>query len=283
MAKQKTLYFLQTYGQLGNQLALLAHLIAFGIEYNYVIVYPHSNDLSKYLEAAVTKSSRIKFRRQRSDSKRTRVVSKILEFLFLKRNGWLFGYLVLNDWFIVDKDFDKTKQPDVLVVNDWKFRYFEGVIKHQHEIRRELAFTTASVHEAQQKWLSLQAVYPQHTFIGVHVRRGDYATWLDGIYFYDNEVYYKWLVQLSEQIEKPVFIICSNEDINFKNENNLNIVYIKGSPAEDLFLLSCCKYIIGPPSTFSSWSAFLGDTQLLFLRSKDEDVRIEKFDKYYIK
>lgn len=283
MAKQKTLYFLQTYGQMGNQLALMAHLLAFGIEYNYLIVYPHSDDLCKYLEVAKSKDSRIKFRRQSSDAKRMRIIHKVLELLFLKRNGRLFKYLVLNDWFIVDKDFDKINQPDVMIVNDWKFRYFEGIVKHQEAIRKELAFTTASVQEAQQRWTSLQAAYPQHTFIGVHVRRGDYAAWLDGIYFYDNDTYYKWLVQLSAQIEKSVFIICSNEDINFKNENNLDIAYIKGSPAEDLFLLSCCNYIIGPPSTFSSWSAFLGDQELLFLRSRDEDVRVEKFEKYYIK
>ena len=250
MAKQKTLYFLQAYGQLGNQLAVLAHLLAFAIEYDYVIVYPHSDDLSRYLALTGTKNSRLQFSKQNSNSKRVRIFSNLLKLLFLNRTSRLFRYLVINKKFIVDDEFNKGNQPGIIVVNDWLFRYYEGIVKHQEELRKELAFAAESVQKAQQKWLSLQADYPQHTFIGIHVRRGDYATWLDGIHFYDNDTYYMWLVQISEQVEKPVFIICSNEDISFTNKNNLSIVYIKGSPSEDLFLLSCCRYIIGPPKHF---------------------------------
>lgn len=283
MAKQKTLYFLQTYGQLGNQLATLAHLLAFAIEYDYVIVYPQSDYLSNHLEIAKKKNSRLQFSRQLARKKLSGSLNKLMKLLFLNRNTFVFGYLVINKKFVVEEQFDTAKQPDVIVITDWLFRYYDGIIKHQNAIRNCLSFTQESTEKANQKWLSLQAKYPQHTFIGIHVRRGDYATWLDGKYFFDDHTYYTWLVQLSEQVEKPVFIVCSNEDLCFDNENSLTVVYEKGSPSEDLFLLSCCRYIVGPPSTFSSWSAFSGNQDLLFVRDRNDSVKLENFTKFYLK
>ncbi len=283
MAKKKTLYYLSTYGQLGNQLATLAHLLAFAIEYDYVIVYPQSDSLSKHIEIAQTKHGRLQLKNFLSNGVFTSGISKLLKLLFLKRNSCLFQYLIINKKFVAENDFNSSKQPDVIIVTDWLFRYYDGIIKHQDALRKLLSFSAASVEQVQKKWLSLQAHYPDHTFIGVHVRRGDYAAWLDGKYFFDNATYYNWLTEMGNQMEKPLFIVCSNEDLQFDNEKNFTIVYVKGSPSEDLFLLSCCKYIIGPPSTFSSWAAFLGDQYLLLMESKDEIAELDQFKKFYLK
>lgn len=283
MAKQKTLYYLPTYGQLGNQLATIAHLLAFAIEYNYVVVYPHSNYFSEHLAIAQNKHSRLQFSQTFAKSILTRSISKLLKLIFLNRNSYAFDYLIINKKFVAEKDFNTAKQPSIIIVTDWLFRNYEGIVKHQNELRKQLSFTNASVEKAKQKWLLLQQDYPNQTFIGVHVRRGDYADWLGGKYFYDNAAYYAWMKQLSEQIKHPVFIVCANEDLHFENESNLNIVYAKGSPSEDLYLLSQCEYIMGPPSTFSSWAAFLGNKYLWLLETKDEMIQLNQFEKFYLK
>lgn len=282
MAKQKTLYYLPTYGQIGNQLAVIAHLLAFAVEYNYVIIYPKSAFFSQHLQLFRAKQKWFAFSDKFSNQKFSKGLIRFLKFVFLKRNVKAFHYLVANKRFVVEKELNTASLPNVIIVTDWLFRYYDGIKKHQDIIRREMVFSDDSVINAKQKWQSLQQEYPGHTFIGIHVRRGDYAEWLGGIYFYETATYYKWMLQIAEQVNNPVFIVCSNEDLHFINEERLKIIYSKGSPLEDLFLLSKCRYIIGPPSTFSSWAAFAGDQLLRQPETKDETMKLHSFAKYYL-
>lgn len=282
MPKQRTLYYLPTYGQIGNQLAVLAHLLAFAIEYNYAIVYPQSDYFSKHLQLFQTKQNWFVFSKRFSNLKFSKSIIKALKLVFLNRNVKAFHYLVLNKRFVVEKELNTASLPDIIVVTDWLFRYYDGIKKHQDILRKEMKFTDDTVVNAKARWQSLQQKYPNQTTVGIHVRRGDYAEWLGGIYFYDNDTYYKWMLQITEQLNNPLFIICSNEEFKFKNEAELEIIYSKGSPQEDLFLLSRCKYIIGPPSTFSSWSAFAGDQFLYQPETKDEVMKLDLFTKYYL-
>ena len=282
MPKQKTLYYLPTYGQIGNQLAVLAHLLAFAIEYNYIIVYPQSDFFSNHLQLFQAKQNWFVFSKKYSNQKFSKSVIRILKFLFLNQNVRAFHYLVANKRFVAEKELKKASLPNVLVVTDWLFRHYDGIKKHQDILRKEMSFTENSIINAKSKWRALQQDYPERTFIGIHVRRGDYTDWLGGIYFYDDTTYYKWMLQIAEQVKDPVYIVCSNENLQFVNEAGLIISYSKGSPLEDLYLLSKCRYIIGPPSTFSSWSAFAGDQYLYQPETKKEVLTLDSFAKYYL-
>ncbi len=280
--KKRKIYYLPKYGQLGNQLAVLAHLLAFAIEYDFIIVYPKTGFLSTSLKANKADEKRIKFSKLLANSVFSYCLITCIKVFCLNRNRYLFNGLFINTNFTVEEDLKTPKNLKFVVVTDWMFRYYEGVKEFQDNIRQQLSFDESTFVNAERLFTSVKEKYLSHTFIGVHVRRGDYATWLDGRFFYDDSIYYTRLKEMAQQIEKPLFIICSNEDLCFKNDLELNIIYAKGSPAEDIFLLSKCTYILGPPSTFSSWAAFLGNQFLLLLESKNEEALLRKFSKYYL-
>ncbi|MEO1002601.1 MAG: alpha-1,2-fucosyltransferase [Cyanobacteria bacterium J06638_7] len=112
--------------------------------------------------------------------------------------------------------------------------------------------------------------------IGVHARRGDYASHRDGRWFYAEADYLKWIDQATSALratpyERIHFVVCSNEPgfLECANRADLSVSRL-GSAAADQLLLSMCDLILGPPSTFSVWAAFLSDTALLHIFSRDQ-------------
>lgn len=104
--------------------------------------------------------------------------------------------------------------------------------------------------------------------IGVHIRRGDYATWRNGDYFYSQEQYHNICENLKKEFpDKQIrFFLSSNEKIDktiFHSDEYFSLS--QSAPPEDLYALSLCDYIIGPPSTFSRWAAFYGDKPIRFI------------------
>jgi hypothetical protein len=61
------------------------------------------------------------------------------------------------------------------------------------------------------------------------------------------------------------FCVCSDEKLDAAVFANLPVWYDKGSQEDDFVALSQCHYVAGPPSTFGTWSAFLGRGKRLIL------------------
>lgn len=113
--------------------------------------------------------------------------------------------------------------------------------------------------------------------VGVHIRRGDYATWNEGRFFYSHETYHDIMKRIESLFkEKRVgFFIASNERIPQDIFAEENIVWHKdGSVVLDLHTLSLCDYIIGPYSTYSRWASFIGNKPICWLDRAD----IHEFD-----
>jgi hypothetical protein len=96
--------------------------------------------------------------------------------------------------------------------------------------------------------------------IGVHIRRGDYAYFSNGRFMYSDLDYIEKMNQaLTLFPGKAVrFFITSNEILNASNFMDNDCKFGTGHPVEDLYSLAACDYIIGPPSTYSSWAAYYG-------------------------
>lgn len=114
--------------------------------------------------------------------------------------------------------------------------------------------------------------------VGVHARRGDYAGHRGGIWFYTENDYLAWIEQAVQQLrpsqQDPIhFVLCSNEPgfLQAVNSPVLSVSPLSEGPADQL-LLSMCDVIIGPPSTFSVWAAFLSDAKLLHLFSREQTI-----------
>lgn len=119
-------------------------------------------------------------------------------------------------------------------------------------------------------------------YVGVHVRRGDYENFFDGRFYYDIPYYYYLMDKLYKLLkvnyEKIKFVICSNCDFNMVSLDLLSDVsftkndlirFEHANGITDLYALSRCDYIMGPPSTFSQWASFYGGGKLRFIKSKD--------------
>lgn len=120
--------------------------------------------------------------------------------------------------------------------------------------------------------------------IGVHIRRGDYKTWHNGDYYYEFKEYASICKRVLKHFNRDAtFFIASNESICMGDFQNVPYFQVKGSVAHDLYALSCCDYIIGPPSSFSRWASFVGSVPIHFLLNKKEEELNFKVVKTYSK
>lgn len=104
--------------------------------------------------------------------------------------------------------------------------------------------------------------------VGVHMRRGDYRRYRGGKYFYEHEIYKKFMHHVISLFpdSKVVFFLCSDEVINEPDFEEFEIILNRnGNAVEDMYLLSVCQYITGPPSTFSKWSSYYGNVPLFVI------------------
>ena len=120
--------------------------------------------------------------------------------------------------------------------------------------------------------------------IGVHIRRGDYATWNNGRFLYSLEEYHCFMLRLQEYYhnKKVAFFISSNEDFSLDLFNGCVCQRFGKEPSGailDLYTLSICDCIIGPFSTYSRWASFIGEVPLCFLENKDQQFTQDSFSK----
>lgn len=111
--------------------------------------------------------------------------------------------------------------------------------------------------------------------IGVHLRRGDYKTFKNGLlYFEDDEVcrYVNRLLSLLPGDRRKQVHICTNDpnlDLKYYEQHlDCNVRLSRGSAVEDLCLLSECDYIIGPTSSYSLIASMYGKARLYWMAHK---------------
>lgn len=94
------------------------------------------------------------------------------------------------------------------------------------------------------------------TVVGLHVRRTDYARWRGGKYFFSVDQYRKVITRLRVILPNCAVLLVSDDLDAARTLSKEPYCFLgPGTPVEDLHCLSLCDYILGPPSTFSSWAA----------------------------
>lgn len=103
--------------------------------------------------------------------------------------------------------------------------------------------------------------------VGVHIRRGDYESWLGGKYFFSLSQYANCCKRICSIFPGRIkFLLCSNEKVDLTKFNGLEVFQLTNSDSvHDLYGLSKCDYIIGPPSTYSTWASFIGEKPHSFI------------------
>lgn len=151
-----------------------------------------------------------------------------------------------------------------IVVSGWNVRFYDLFIKYRQEICDLFQIDPQYTEPVRQKMKDYQGIR-----LGVHIRRGDYAEWNDGIYCYDDDTYARHINRFAVMHEgKEVHVYLSTNDPKVTEEHyqqlcpQVHVHHLQGSAPEDLFMLSECDYLIGPPSTFSLVAAMYKDIPL---------------------
>lgn len=159
-----------------------------------------------------------------------------------------------------------------IVVEGWYARWYDLFLKYKPEILDLFAFKDDIERRVQTVMQDSEGM----TRLGVHIRRGDYATFHGGDFFYSDKQYADVIARflaLHPQQTIAIYICANDPKLNKQYYTNRfypnTVEFPQGNPAEDLCLLSHCHFIIGPPSTFSLVAAMYHDAPLCWIDNPD--------------
>lgn len=115
--------------------------------------------------------------------------------------------------------------------------------------------------------------------VGVHIRHGDYALHLNGRFFYSVEQYLSLMRHMVQLLapQRVGFLVCSNAQHGAADFAEFTMARGPGGVISDLHALSLCDYVLGPPSSYSSWAAFAGNTRLLRVEDPSAAFSLDDF------
>ncbi|ELZ23699.1 hypothetical protein C475_15548 [Halosimplex carlsbadense 2-9-1] len=171
----------------------------------------------------------------------------------------------------------------VSVVSGWGVRAWPLVRQYSDKIRDELQIDNNYISKAEDH---LSPVREESDLVlGAHIRHSDYRTWMSGQYFFP---FVEYIDLLEDYVEKRhpnknVSILVFSDEPQpvgeVDNKFKPSICQDDGAESDypyDFAELSLCDRIIGPPSTFSTFAAFLGNSPLVpiypHVRSKGWEV-----------
>lgn len=296
-------------GRLGNQLLVFSHLLSWYWENpNYRLMNLSFWEYAELFET--TRHNAICYFSERGASS-----PRILQYLHNRPmlTKQLLGYvryptLKLSDWNLlhhrVDVGFNKVldlsssdfnhllDKKKVVMLSGWQIRCWELVKKYQDDIRSY--FTPLPKYSLPANKFMQRLKDNYDLIIGIYIRQEDYKQWLNGRFYFETETYLKWMKELYDlyAYKKICFLIAGNATgdtsvfKDFPCEFATGNINAGGHYLENIIELSQCDLILSVPSTFSTWAAFLGDTPIMPVVSKEtavQDIKIMSkhlFDAY---
>ena len=166
-----------------------------------------------------------------------------------------------------------------IVVSGWFVRYYDLFLKYRDEICELFTLDAQITDPVKARMSEVENVQTSNLRLrlGVHIRRGDYKEWRDGQYYFDDETYARHVNRFAAMYpERDVHVYLSTNDGMVTEERfqqlcpQVHIHHLQGSAPEDLFMLSECDYLMGPPSTFSLVAQMYRDIPLYRMDTADE-------------
>ena len=252
--------FVKGYGQMCNNIMQYAHLYAFGREYGVAVLSMRFS--YKYRYFALCGKWYHNFL--------TYLIGKVL----------ISTHII--DCITADRtpDIDRRLRDTPLIgCGAWGCRYPALFQKYKDEILRLFEINP----RIRKKVNACMDYFPKTDIrLGLHIRRGDYAKWQGGKYFFADDVYHRLIQQfVAMNAGKSVGVfICTNDmqlDLNGFRKVHPQTYLLRGSGIEDLQTLASCDFIIGVKSTFSLWAAFYRDLPLYWIMDKDAPLTADSF------
>ncbi len=171
-----------------------------------------------------------------------------------------------------------------VLIKGWCVRFYNLFVKYKAEII-DLFYFDAPIIEKAKSFMGEKE--EDEIRLGVHIRRGDYKTWHNGKYYFEDDTYQDYILQFRALFPKKklTVYICSNDpslDKESYRENlkDIQVCFPQGGQEDDLCLLSECDYLIGAPSTFSLVAAMYHDLPLYWIEQKNGSLSLSSFDKF---
>lgn len=257
----------QNYGQLGNRLFLYAHILAYAAEHGRSVYYPGFTENSPFFPG-LQKTGTIAIRRHLVGGGLPKLIQKS-SFYFFRRFFYfnskplrfiekLFGRKIhcridpLEEVFYPDYNPRQSLPKGICFFEGWAFRVHKTFQKHHEEIQQLFRFSS-NLRTASRETLGKAQ---SQIKIGVHIRMGDYKK-LAPQWVYPKEFWHSAMKKIQDECGGNVafFLVSDDPDLRFNEEW---IFRNRGAYQDDIALLSECDYVLGPPSTFNRWAAFVG-------------------------
>ncbi|SMP68175.1 hypothetical protein SAMN06265222_11113 [Neorhodopirellula lusitana] len=277
------------YGQLGNRLRLYAHLMAAAIEYDVSLYFPHFREYAmhfptlrkdwwcRYPQVVPDDQPPSRLMQRHEDALRQFICNQVFESRYrLSQIGFTrfpANVICISEDETCDLNTPRFKRMaqsvKPLLVDGWMFRSWDLLDKHADQIRNH--FRILDAHQTQVDATIASLRKPGCKVVGVHIRHGDYEEWRDGCYFYSIEEYAAHMRQIADlnHGSETRFLVCTNAAVTEQDFPGLDVTLSSGHLIEDLYALAETDLILGPPSTFSGWSAFYGKKPKLTLKRRE--------------
>jgi hypothetical protein len=260
--------YVKGFGQMCNNILQFGHLYAWGEERNLPVT--GLRFCYKYSYFAINKKKSYNW----------------LTYLFAKY-GAKWGFIptisFLKEEDVNSQNINQLVNARYSCVEGWYLRDYNIFLRHRDELKELFAFNE-KVKRSVKKSLPPKA--PGTIRLGVHVRRGDYKTWMNGNYYYSDTEFIRVIqsfIDLFSENAVEIIVVSNTKDVckeQYKASIAPDIHFCSGNPGEDLYALSVCDYIMGPPSTFSLMASFYNDAPLYWIFDKSKDLQKDSFKKF---
>jgi Glycosyl transferase family 11 len=278
-------------GQLGNRLLLFAHFIAWAIEDDFTVLNPAFEEYAEFFTGTANNLFCCYPAPYFNTYNNRYIRSKYYKFI-----KYLSDRQILTTKEITRKEpfswskYQETEKLDraaIICFTGWLFRdgwFVEDLPKlRQHADPIRSYFTPVEPYKINVNNLIATLKNSADIIIGIHIRQGDYDRHQNGRYFYTIEQYIAVMKAAVKLFTKNSikFLICSNVQQEPKLFKDFNLVFGSGHLIEDMYALSECDYIIGPPSSYTMWAAFYGEKPLYMMRDASQAINLNDFVHFY--
>ena len=269
------------YGRLGNRLHTHANALAWCIENNYNLISLSFSDYadlfkssSKHKSGNIQQANSFLFKSFSSGLFKNFLKRLLLSDKWLERLSWIINQIRPTDNDILrETDLNlQINQKKINVIKYWDVNCTNSLQIHQKKLKDYLKPNERFVVAAEKIIDELKSKYD--CLVGVHARRGDYASYLDGLHYHSWESYLDWANQTKKILvnsgKKNVGIVICSDEVPSSNVPKREDVYFSSSKEVmvDIHLLSLCDYNLGPPSSFGTWVSWYGKVPRLVLKKK---------------
>jgi hypothetical protein len=277
------------YGRLGNRLRTFAHVVAAAIDAESTVWNPCFNPSDAALFEHLATDPLCRFPPKRIPLVATPSLRRVAGHLAGRLNGHLRSGASLPGVGSVDLGWRGTcevsspafqselRRKRVMVLSGFRF-YHRDLWSYRESLRA--FFEPAHKHRDGVSSLLLRARQDCDVLIGVHIRRGaEYRRWRQGAYYYDQATYIDLIDRASGlfSTERVGFLVCGNERLDPQSLAEVPNTRGTGVTVEDLYSLAECDYLIGPPSTFSSWASYYGAVPRYVVTDPRRPLTLEAF------